>query len=364
MNFQLKDFASISASQINHARSVTDKITDFIPGSVARTLMEAPAVEIEELYMQMFWGLHEAIPVATFLSFGFEKLPAAVAHGWVSVSKDPAPDADLPIPVGTAFSATDGRVYQSTEAVLWMAGEPVVRIPVAYAEAGFVGNISGGAITSSIFFDTRYTISNAPIETGRDVESDLERKARFAQFVAALSRGTVLACEYAAKQAVVLDINGNRYEYVTRVGCTEIPGYVRFFVYSNRGVPSAGLLASGQVIIDGKRDELTNEITPGYRPAGVRVDIVAMSERAIDLSISVLMMPGVELTNAVRQRLGDVFSSAVRSIEPGGVLYLGTLGELMLAVPGVRQIVPSTTTNIHCAVNEALIPGSLTIAQL
>lgn len=51
MAFQIKDFASIVASQINHARAVSDKITDFQPGSVARTIMEAPAVEIEELYL-------------------------------------------------------------------------------------------------------------------------------------------------------------------------------------------------------------------------------------------------------------------------------------------------------------------------
>ena len=83
--FQIKDFVSISAGSINHARAVTDKVTDWAPGSVARTLIEAPAVEIEELYLQMFLGLRDAIPVATFKSFGFEKLPAARAQGWVTV---------------------------------------------------------------------------------------------------------------------------------------------------------------------------------------------------------------------------------------------------------------------------------------
>ena len=51
MPFQIKDFASITAGMLNHARSVTSKITDFQPGSVARTIMEAPAVEVEELVL-------------------------------------------------------------------------------------------------------------------------------------------------------------------------------------------------------------------------------------------------------------------------------------------------------------------------
>ncbi len=364
MPFQIKDFASISASQINHARAVTDKITDFLPGSVARTLMEAPAVEIEELYMQMFLGLRDAIPVATFLSFGFDKLPAAVAHGWVSVSTEPAPAADVVVPVGTTFTAADGRVYTSTADVTWPAGDNVVRIPVAYSSAGLAGNIATGLITSSSFFDDTYTVSNGTIETGRDVETDEEREARFAEYIASLSRGTVVACRYAAGQALVLDADGNRYEYVTRVGLSETPGYVRIYIYSSRGAASAELLAHGQRIIDGWRDEATGVRVPGYRSGGVRVDVLKMVERAITLSIAVEMFPGYELNADVEQSLGDIFGTAVRSVEPGDTLYLGTLVEQLLAVPGVRQIVPSTNENIICAVNEALVPGALNVTPL
>lgn len=364
MPFQLKDFASIVASQVNHARAVTDKITDFQPGSVARTLMEAPAVELEELYMQMFLGLRDAIPVATFLSFGFDKLPSAVAHGWVSVSTEVAPAQTTVVPVGATFTATDGRVYTSTADVTWLAGDNVIRVPVAYSTAGLVGNIAAGMITSSSFFGNGYTISNSAIETGRDVETDDEREARFAEYVASLSRGTVVACDYAARQAVVLDADGNRYEYVTRSGLSETPGYVRIYIYSSRGAASNELIANGQRIIDGWRDESTGVRVPGYRAGGVRFDVLKMVERAITLSIGVEMFPGYELNADVEQRLGDVFGTAVRSVEPGDTLYLGTLVEMLLAVPGVRQIVPSTNENIICAVNEALVPGALNVTPL
>lgn len=364
MPFQIKDFNSITLSQINHARAVTDKITDFQPGSVARTLMEAPAVEIEELYMQMLLGLRDAIPVATFLSFGFTKLPAAVAHGWVSVSNDVAPAEDLLVPSGSTFAAADGRVYTSTADVTWPAGDNVARVPVAFSTAGLAGNISGGLITSSNFFDDSYTISNSAIETGRDVETDDEREARFAEYVASLSRGTVPACRYAAEQALVLDTDGNRYEYVTRAGLSETPGYVRIYIYSSRGAASAELLAHGQRLIDGWRDEVSGVAVAGYRAAGVRVDVLRMIERAVTFSIAVEMFPGYELNADVEQSLGDVYSTAVRSVEPGGTLYLGTLVEMMLAIPGLRQIVPSTNENFLCAVNEALVPGALNVTPL
>lgn len=364
MAFQIKDFASVVASQINHARAVTDKVTDLQPGSVVRTLMEAPAVEIEELYMQFFLGLRDAIPVATFRSFGFDKLPAAIARGFVSVSKVVPHAEDLEIPAGTAFSTADGRSYVSSEAVIWEAGTNVVRIPVQATSAGLAGNVAAGVIVSSPFFDEDYTVNNSAITTGRDAESDREREARFAEFVRSLSRGTVVACDYAARQSRVLDEDGNLFEYVTRAGLLENPGYVRIFIYSSGGLASDGLLTDGQRRIDGWRDEVTGVITPGYRAAGVRVDVLPMIERVIDATINVEMFPGQTLNDAVEQRLYDVFATAIRGVQPGETLYIGTLVELLLGVSGVRSVVPAVNENIACAINEALIPGVLNVAPL
>lgn len=363
--FQIKDFLSITLSQINHARAATTRINDFVPGSVARTLMEAPAVEIEELYLQMFLGLKEAIPVATFLSFGFTALPASVAHGFVSVSALVERDADITVPVGTAFTATDGRVYRSTQTATLAADADVVTIPVAYTVAGLAGNAGQGVITSSnLFRSGDYVVSNSAITSGRDAETDDERKARFADFIRSLSRGTVAACTYAAAQSRELDDAGAIYEYVTRVGMDEQPGHVRIFLYSSRGLPSDDLLADGQARIDGSRDAVTGVSTPGVRAAGVRVDVLRMTERAVPLAVQVGMLPGYTLSPQVEQQLGDIFAAQVRAVPAGGLLYLGTLIEAMLSATGVQEIVPGTSENIVCAVSEALTPGTLTVTAL
>lgn len=360
MAFQIKDFASIVASQINHARATTDKITDFLPGSVARTLMEAPAVEVEELYLQMFLGLRDAIPVATFLSFGFDKLPAKVARGFVSVARSPAPDADIPIPAGTQFSTEDGRNYLSTEDVTWEEGESVVRVPVACTVAGLAGNVAAGVINSSTAFGPEFTISNSLIANGADAESDAEREARFAEYIASLSSGTEAACVYAVRRAQVLDADGNLFESVVRVGFTEEPGIVRLYLYSTAGVPSEALLADGQRRIDGERNDDEGTLVPGYRSAGVRMDVLPMVERAVPLSIEVEMLSGFTLTSEVLQDLDDEFGTVIRSVLPGTTLTLGALIERLLEVDGVRAINPITTSNYVCAPNEALIPGVLT----
>lgn len=364
MSFQIKDFVSIVAAQINHARGVTTRITDFQPGSVARTLMEAPAVEVEELYLQMFLGLRDAIPVATFLSFGFERLVPARALGQVSISISPAPVSPIPVPSGTIFTATDGRTYSSTQYVTWPAGQSVFNVPVQAQAVGAGGNAAEGVINQSPAFNSSYTISNAAITTGRDLESDSEREARFAEFVGSLSRGTVFACLYGASQAAVLDADGNIYEYVTRRGMVENAGHVVIYLYSSGGIPSAELIAKGQAIIEGMRDAQTNTVTPGYRAAGIQFEVLPMVERPVPLSIQVGMLSGYELNASVEQQLGDIFSTAVRGVQPGTVLYLGNLVDQLLEAEGVQTIVPVSNSNIVCGVNEVLTPGTLTTTIL
>jgi Baseplate J-like protein len=362
MAFQLKDFVSIVASELNHARAVTQKVTDYAPGSIVRTLLEAPAVEIEQLYMQYFIGLKEAIPVSTFLSFGFDTLPAALARGFVTVSNATAPNYDILIPVGTAFTTTSGLVYYSSSNVTWVTGANSVSIPVQAAAVGAAYNMPAGAINSSSFFGVGFVISNSAITTGRDVETDQERAVRFSDYVAALSAGTTEACKYAVGRANVLDSDGNISEYVTRVAYIETPGYVQYFIYGSGGIASNDIISAAQVLLDGTRDPTTGAIiTPGYRAAGVNVVAQKMVERAVASSFNVTMQSGYSLDDTVNAALISAYNSAIIAVSSGTTLYMGTLVEKLLDVTGVQTVVPLSDSNIVCGANEALIPGSLVI---
>lgn len=72
MAFQLKDFQSIVASMVNYVRGATTKLTDFNRGSGIRTLLEAVAVEMDQMYQEMFSGLREGIETSVFRSFDLE----------------------------------------------------------------------------------------------------------------------------------------------------------------------------------------------------------------------------------------------------------------------------------------------------
>jgi len=365
--FQIKDFVSICASMINHMRGTQTKITDFQPGSAVRTIVEAPAVEIEELYLQMFIGLREAIPVATFQSFGFDKYPSTYATGFVSISCKTAITESFIIPAGTVFSAEDGRTYRSVADVAWNVGTAIVSVPVAATAAGAAGNIEAGYIieSNSSLFDDNFTISNQTISNGTDEESDEAREARFAEYVSSLSRGTKHACMYAAKQASVRDAAGNILERVARIGFTEIAGYFKIFLYSNFGVPSDELIANGQMLLDGMEDPDTKEILViGFRSAAIRGDILPMREREVSMSIGVRMRTGYALTNETKQSVLDTYSLAIRNIQPGDSLLIDNLRAQLLGVRNVLEVSLSSSQNITCEQSEALVPGNVPIFAL
>lgn len=75
MAFQIKDFQSIVAAMINYVRGTTTKLTDFNRGSVVRTMLEAPAIEMDQLYQQLLHGVNEGTLAGVFRTFEFDALP-------------------------------------------------------------------------------------------------------------------------------------------------------------------------------------------------------------------------------------------------------------------------------------------------
>lgn len=264
MAFQIKDFRSIVASLINVSKASQSKITDFGVGSVARTLMESPAIEIEELYLQMALGLQDAIPVAIYQAFDF----------------------------------------------------PLI-----------------------------------------DGESDLLRKSRFIQFVFSISRATVRSVKYAAALASV----GT--ETVARVGFEEMPGLVVLYLWGSNGAPSTELLAQAQRVIDGYETELGEKVN-GYRAAGVEVRVLAMVQRAVPITVSVLPMAGVPTTDALEAAVIAAVGEAVRSVAPGGLLRSASVVAKVLTVNGVMSCAAETPSNTVCHASEMLIPGAITVEWL
>lgn len=366
--FQLKNFVSIAASMLNYVRSTTGKVTDLQPGSVTRTLLEAPAAEIEELYVQVFNGIREAIPVAIYESIKFDLLPPQYASGRVTVLANTTPTQSLLVPQGTQFLARDGRIYALVGDLTWPAGQNSMTFPVRSRLAGSMQNMASGEINASPFFDPDdFTFSSTSMSGGADLESDEARNTRFAEYITALSRGTEAALIYGAKSARILDAAGNTIESVSRASLTSTSGNVEVHIWGTNGTPSGELLARANQIETGYLDPVTNTMVPGYVAAGVRCTVKAMAEIIIpEVVFTLTMLDGYVLDATtrptLRQEIADRLDSALSLVMPGETFYVNDVQNCALESTGVKSASVSIRANQTCGPNQILRAGKVTVA--
>lgn len=101
MSFQIKKFSSIVASMINWMSGATTKVTDFNQGSVIRTILEAVAMELEELYYQLLQATQEAIEEAIYRTFNFPRNPSEKATGMIRFTRMTGSEEAISILSGT-----------------------------------------------------------------------------------------------------------------------------------------------------------------------------------------------------------------------------------------------------------------------
>src|SRR6185503_901223 len=152
--FEVKYAEAIRDGALQWISGTSPEPTDWLPGSRALTLLEAFAIEHEELYYAMYNGLKDELPERLFDTFAFAALGAKPASGILKFSADTAPVSDVNIPIGTRVgtlgSTTDPpRTYVTTAAAVLLAGETSVENVPAEAEAsGPAGNVAGGRIVN------------------------------------------------------------------------------------------------------------------------------------------------------------------------------------------------------------------------
>lgn len=355
--FRTKTFAEITASMLGHARAVQRRISDWNVGSVARTMLEAPASEIDQLYQEMAQGLVEAIPTAVYRSFDFDLLDARHATGVLRFTARGGHNTPIVIPVGFLVSTANGQRYQTAEAGSIPVGETMAEVLASALAPGAAGNVSAGAVTRVISSGAGLAVTNPlAFENGRGKETESERKLRFVEFVRTLARGTTASLSYIAKLAALTDPRtGVAIERVVRAVVSETTGHVDLFIHNGAGNTSAALVARTQQLVDGA------DGVSGYRPAGMRVDVVAMEEIPVAVAITA-EVASTHRTEALRQAIIRSIEAAIRAVPSEGRLRPLDLINAALALdPVLGATIEAPTLTVQNPAGAVLVPGSITV---
>lgn len=371
--FQVKDFLSIVASMINYMRASQTQVTDFNVGSVARSMLEAPAAEIDQLYQQMLAGLAQAIPVSVFNSFDFPPLAAVPASGLVRVTITSSATA-LTIVAGTRLTRADGSAsYLVAEDVTIAPAGTYGDVRVVAEIAGLAGNLATGTTFTLSPSPTGFisAVALAAFTNGADQESDASHKARFNGFISSLARGTGSAILYGLGTVALRDSAGNITERVALSSIEEPwiadplqpPALVNVRIHNGVGTTSADLVAEANRVIFGYT-ATDGTIVPGWKAAGVKVVITAATEQTVAVTATVTLETGANSTK-VLQDVQSALSSYLLTRGIGVKALRAELFALAMAVDGVANIaISAPAADVAPAVTNKVMPGTFTLTAV
>lgn len=370
MAFQIKNFVSIAASMINHMKGTQTELTDFSVGSVARTMVEAPAIEIDEFYQQMVNGLTEAIPVATYRSFNFNNLDAVSASG-IIVLNIAAQATDVLIPATTVFSFSGGSTgYSSLADVIISAGNTTANVLCAAVTAGTVGNIARDQIFTVAPLPNGFVSATNPraFSNGSDAETPDQMKQRFINYVSTLQRGTIAAIEYGLGTARIYDSSGIQIEGVASAKViepyvldnTQPTGFVNGYIHNGVGSTTSDLVAEAQKIVDGYVDGSGNKV-PGYKAAGVVVVVAAATEVPLNVTGAITTDTGYVHSDLVAQA-ASIITNYISSLGIGGTFIWAEAIALIMNIPGISNFsLTAPTADVASTNSQKLVPGTVVI---
>ena len=371
MSFQIIKAENRTANMIVWLAGLQKKITDFMVGGKTRTKLEAIAVEMESQDMQFYIAAMKAISTAIYQAFDFQIQPAIKASGNVIFSASSPPASDITIPAGTSVATPSSLVspektYQTIADATLPAGQSTVTVQVICDNAGDIGNTGAGTITvmKSTVSGIDAVTNPVAMTNGREKETEPERRVRFQQYIATLTRGTAAALCYAAKSVSIKDGNGTILERVLQVGVTEPPetgpaGSCDVVIYNGTGGASQELIQAVQAAIDG--DSETGN--PGYKAAGVIVTVKAATTVATPITVNIESLPGSD-KSTIRTQAESIISTYFQTFTIGGPLIFHELAERIMGIEGVYNInLTNPTKDVEAAPSQILVAGQVTITM-
>lgn len=375
--FSIKNFETITASIINNIISMSDELTDFNVGSNIRTLVEANAREMDQLYQALLKGLYEAIPVSLYKAFDFQKLSAGYASGNVRFTRDSAVTGDVIIPAETTVeSPEDGLTFSVVAETTLESEDDYVDVYVQATGTGTSYNVVADSITElTTGISGIASVNNEEaFVNGTDDETELERKLRFQLWLSTIPRAIETAVEYGATTAKLTDDNGLTLESVQSAWVHEpmvdedpagTPGEIDVFIWNGHDIASDELIAKCKKIIDGYVDDSGTRI-PGWKAAGVVCNVYSVTPTPVDITMTVYTYADVDF-DSIEADIKTAISAYIADLDIADTLVRAELIDAAMSIPGVYDVtITAPATNValtspawHYIVTE----GDVTISQ-
>ena len=343
MEFKAKVWEQIVFKMILFYKSISKTVTDFSIGSTIRTLFEAVAFEIEELYVSIKSAIETAIRESVYVTFGFERRPAIRSTTTLTITLY-TPHEAFTIPKGTRFATSEGITFATVADTNIDAADITKNLLVICTTAGTVGNVPANAITTMVDnIPIVKSVTNPEVViNGRNMESDASRKTRFVGYIRSLSKGTLEALRYALSTV----------PEITSISISEsLPGIVKVYISTATGEVPEDVMNKAEEIIE------------KYRAAGIQIIISTVAKITVDVSIKI-GLSDLQNSSIIQTQVKNGVMSYLNSMQVGEDLLPNNLMGFIfsLNLPQVRTVEILSPQNKVIATSQSLIrPGDITV---
>lgn len=330
-NIRKKSISDILGGLIDYTSTHTSEITDFTPGSIVRSIYEAEAMELEQLYTlsieNILWGIrHSALD-----AFGFTPKDATAAFGYVTVTLSTPLAAPLVLAKGTSFYSSkdtaESIMFVTQDSYFIDTGTSSFQVVVYCTQLGTIGNIDSNYIDtmSSTQITSKTATNEEPFATGTDTESTDSVLQRFRQFVATRGRATANAVDYAARS-----VPG-----VTGVYVSETTG--EFIVYAHDANGDLNPYMMNQV---------TNAVNL-YRPVGIPWSVRPVSKLVKGITFEIAVTDSSLVDDSFQTGLAEYVKKYLQSFTAGQYLVQNELTKYIMGYSTIISDVyyDGSTTN-------------------
>ena len=328
--FAFKKATDIVKDSINQILTHTDRINDFTPGSVTRTLVESEAIEIEKLYYYTLENLQQAIDDSVTSAFGFERKQATYAYGNVTIVLNSNLTQDMVIDRGTRFYSSQPayeQVYRTMVAYRIPKGTRSFTIQVYCTVLGSYGNIPSGVIDRTDDIGTIASINNREaFNTGQDEETPDQTKIRFRKMIQSLSRSTDQSLVYAAET---------------------VPGVVGAYLYEST-YGSVVLYChdlNGDLSTDLQR-QIADKLVE-YKPAGINVFVRPTHKTLVSLNVQITVSDDNLKQRAFLQIVRRALSNYINQFTVGEPLYVADVLQKVMDLSDTGILDASVTARVY-----------------
>jgi uncharacterized phage protein gp47/JayE len=356
VSFTVKSFEDIVADMITWIVSNSSKITDITPGSVIRSFCEGTALSMEELYVSTYLGFRRYLDNIQETAFDFERKSGTKSEVDVVFTRTVVGGTDVIIPIGTRLKTASGLKFKTTETATITAGNNDSNAVSAESdEVGTANNIGAGTLT--IIEDNIAnvdSVTNALAATGGvNEESDIAFKKRFQAYIEGLGRSNI-----AGLSAGALSVEG-----ITSVSVVELfppVANVNVDLYIDDGT-AAGVTSAQitevQSIIDGDG----TEENPGYRAAGINVQVKAPNIVTQDITLDATILSGVD-TDQLQNDVINNLTEYVNTLGVGNSIIYSELVAAVMAVYGISDVsITDPSANVAITSTQVGRIGTITI---